>query len=71
MRSITQENDRLGFVGIGYMGRPMARRLLEAGFISHDLSIRSVFLRDGTWDVNVGSGNFVVRVAAENMKEEK
>ena len=32
MRSITQENDRLGFVGIGYMGRPIARRLLEAGF---------------------------------------
>jgi 3-hydroxyisobutyrate dehydrogenase len=32
MRPITQENDRLGFVGIGYMGRPIARRLLEAGF---------------------------------------
>ena len=32
MRRITQENDRLGFVGIGYMGRPIARRLLEAGF---------------------------------------
>jgi len=24
--------DRLGFVGIGYMGRPIARRLLESGF---------------------------------------
>jgi 3-hydroxyisobutyrate dehydrogenase-like beta-hydroxyacid dehydrogenase len=24
--------DRLGFVGIGYMGQPIARRLLEAGF---------------------------------------
>ena len=32
MKAITQENDRLGFVGIGYMGRPIARRLLEAGF---------------------------------------
>jgi 3-hydroxyisobutyrate dehydrogenase-like beta-hydroxyacid dehydrogenase len=32
MKTITQENDRLGFVGIGYMGRPIARRLLEAGF---------------------------------------
>src|SRR5437016_216706 len=32
MRPITQENDALGFVGIGYMGRPIARRLLESGF---------------------------------------
>ena len=32
MKPITQENDRLGFVGIGYMGRPIAQRLLEAGF---------------------------------------
>jgi len=32
MKPITQENDKLGFVGIGYMGRPIARRLLEAGF---------------------------------------
>lgn len=32
MKPITQENNRLGFVGIGYMGRPIARRLLEAGF---------------------------------------
>ena len=32
MKPITQENDRLGFVGIGYMGMPIARRLLEAGF---------------------------------------
>ena len=32
MTPITQENDRLGFVGIGYMGRPIARRLLESGF---------------------------------------
>jgi 3-hydroxyisobutyrate dehydrogenase-like beta-hydroxyacid dehydrogenase len=32
MKPITQENDRLGFIGIGYMGRPIARRLLESGF---------------------------------------
>jgi 3-hydroxyisobutyrate dehydrogenase len=32
MKPITQEKDRLGFVGIGYMGRPIARRWLEAGF---------------------------------------
>jgi 3-hydroxyisobutyrate dehydrogenase-like beta-hydroxyacid dehydrogenase len=31
-KPITQENSRLGFVGIGYMGRPIARRLLESGF---------------------------------------
>jgi 3-hydroxyisobutyrate dehydrogenase len=32
MKPITQEKDRLGFIGIGFMGRPIARRLLEAGF---------------------------------------
>ena len=32
MKPITQENTRLGFIGIGYMGRPIARRLLESGF---------------------------------------
>src|SRR6202051_5004992 len=32
MKPIKQENARLGFVGIGYMGRPIARRLLESGF---------------------------------------
>ena len=31
-KPITQENSKLGFVGIGYMGRPIARRLLESGF---------------------------------------
>jgi 3-hydroxyisobutyrate dehydrogenase len=38
MKPITQENDRLGFIGIGYMGRPIARRLLESGFklTAHD-----------------------------------
>jgi 3-hydroxyisobutyrate dehydrogenase-like beta-hydroxyacid dehydrogenase len=32
MKPITQENSKLGFIGIGYMGLPVARRLLEAGF---------------------------------------
>jgi 3-hydroxyisobutyrate dehydrogenase-like beta-hydroxyacid dehydrogenase len=32
MKRITQEYDRLGFIGIGYMGQPIARRLLESGF---------------------------------------
>jgi 3-hydroxyisobutyrate dehydrogenase-like beta-hydroxyacid dehydrogenase len=32
MKPITQDKGRLGFVGIGYMGRPIARRLLESGF---------------------------------------
>ena len=32
MKAITPENKKLGFVGIGYMGRPIARRLLESGF---------------------------------------
>ena len=32
MKPITQENAGLGFVGVGYMGRPIARRLLESGF---------------------------------------
>jgi 3-hydroxyisobutyrate dehydrogenase len=32
MKSITQEKTKLGFIGVGYMGRPIARRLLESGF---------------------------------------
>src|ERR1700747_947500 len=32
MKPITPEESKLGFVGIGYMGRPIARRLLESGF---------------------------------------
>jgi 3-hydroxyisobutyrate dehydrogenase-like beta-hydroxyacid dehydrogenase len=32
MKPITQESNKLGFVGVGYMGRPIARRLLESGF---------------------------------------
>jgi|SRR5271165_717087 len=30
MKPITQEEHRLGFVGNGYIGRPIARRLLES-----------------------------------------
>lgn len=32
MNAIAPEKNRLGFVGIGYMGRPIAQRLLESGF---------------------------------------
>ncbi len=32
MNAITSEKSKLGFIGIGYMGRPIARRLLESGF---------------------------------------
>ena len=32
MNPITPEKNKLGFVGVGYMGQPIARRLLEAGF---------------------------------------
>jgi 3-hydroxyisobutyrate dehydrogenase-like beta-hydroxyacid dehydrogenase len=32
MNPITSEKNKLGFVGVGYMGRPIARRLLESGF---------------------------------------
>jgi 3-hydroxyisobutyrate dehydrogenase-like beta-hydroxyacid dehydrogenase len=32
MKTVTPENSTLGFVGVGYMGRPIARRLRESGF---------------------------------------
>jgi 3-hydroxyisobutyrate dehydrogenase-like beta-hydroxyacid dehydrogenase len=32
MKPITPEKSKLGFVGVGYMGRPIAQRLLESGF---------------------------------------
>ncbi len=32
MNPITPETTRLGFIGIGYMGRPIAQRLLASGF---------------------------------------
>jgi 3-hydroxyisobutyrate dehydrogenase-like beta-hydroxyacid dehydrogenase len=32
MNPITSEKNKLGFIGIGYMGRPIAQRLLESGF---------------------------------------
>ena len=30
MNAITYEKSKLGFVGVGYMGRPIAQRLREA-----------------------------------------
>jgi 3-hydroxyisobutyrate dehydrogenase-like beta-hydroxyacid dehydrogenase len=32
MDLITSEKNKLGFVGVGYMGRRIAQRLLESGF---------------------------------------
>jgi 3-hydroxyisobutyrate dehydrogenase-like beta-hydroxyacid dehydrogenase len=32
MNSITSEKNKLGFLGVGYMGRPIVQRLLESGF---------------------------------------
>ena len=32
MDAITAEKTQLGLIGVGYMGRPIARRLLESGF---------------------------------------
>jgi 3-hydroxyisobutyrate dehydrogenase-like beta-hydroxyacid dehydrogenase len=32
MNAITREKSKLGFIGIGYMGRPIAKRLLGSGF---------------------------------------
>src|SRR5580700_10724815 len=32
MNQITAEKNKLGFIGIGYMGRPIAQRLLASGF---------------------------------------
>jgi len=38
MKPITSKDAKLGFIGIGYMGRPIAQRLLQAGFslAAHD-----------------------------------
>ena len=32
MNAIRWEKNKLGFIGVGYMGRPIAQRLLESGF---------------------------------------
>ena len=32
MKPVTTQKAKLGFIGIGYMGRPIAQRLLQAGF---------------------------------------
>ena len=51
MKPISHEKNRIGFVGIGYMGRPIARRLLEAGFeltaYDRDPSKAEVLIRYG------------------------
>jgi 3-hydroxyisobutyrate dehydrogenase len=60
MKPITPENATLGFVGIGYMGRPIAQRLLQSGF--------TLFAYDRTpsrADALVRSGATVVRTIAE------
>jgi len=40
MKPITTQDAKLGFIGIGYMGRPIAQRLLQAGFslVAYDLN---------------------------------
>jgi 3-hydroxyisobutyrate dehydrogenase-like beta-hydroxyacid dehydrogenase len=40
MNPITAEHDTLGFIGVGYMGRPIAQRLLQSGFkvVAFDLT---------------------------------
>ncbi len=32
MNAITVEKSKLGFIGVGYMGKPIAQRLLKSGF---------------------------------------
>ena len=32
MNPITAEKNKLGFLGVGYMGHPIVQRLLESGF---------------------------------------
>ena len=60
MKPITPENTKLGFIGIGYMGRPISRRLLEAGFkltaYDQDHSkAEQVFRYDGKVAANVAT----------------
>jgi 3-hydroxyisobutyrate dehydrogenase-like beta-hydroxyacid dehydrogenase len=42
MKPITSKDAKLGFIGIGYMGRPIAQRLLQAGFslTAHDKDLK-------------------------------
>ena len=51
MKLITQENSRFGFIGIGYMGRPIARRFLESRFrltaYDRDQSKAEALIQDG------------------------
>jgi 3-hydroxyisobutyrate dehydrogenase len=51
MKLITQENSRIGFIGVGYMGRPIARRFLESRFkltaYDRDQSKAEALIQDG------------------------
>jgi 3-hydroxyisobutyrate dehydrogenase-like beta-hydroxyacid dehydrogenase len=60
MNAITPENKKLGFVGVGYMGRPIAQRLLQSGF------------KVTTYDRERSKANELVRfgsTVAENVAE--
>jgi 3-hydroxyisobutyrate dehydrogenase len=60
MNPITPEKHRLGFVGIGYMGLPIARRLLEAGF-----KLTAFDLEPGKAEELIRYGGTVARNVAE------
>src|SRR5438552_13031629 len=60
MTSITPDHRKLGFIGIGSMGRPIARRLLQAGYEV------SVYNRDrAKAEALAGSGAIIAESVAE------
>jgi 2-hydroxy-3-oxopropionate reductase len=76
MSAITSAKSNLGFVGIGYMGRPIAQRLLESGFRlttydRHRTKAEKLIQYGGTVAENVSTArryspeNRTVRVAAD------
>ena len=72
MKPITQESDRLGFIGVGYMGRPIARRLLEAGFkltVSTETRTRRTSFGSKGWSPVVSGGD--VSVIAVEMTHDQ
>ena len=50
--------EHLGFIGVGRMGGPMARRLLEAGFglTIFDTNDAAVQALAETWQAELGTG---------------
>src|SRR6266478_6056453 len=66
MKPITQENARLGFAGIGYMGRPIARRLLSSGCnvvlscLPSDEAVLDVYRGPGGVFANAHRGSAVI-----------